>query len=443
MRRRFGIWLLLGLLVSACGTQAQGAQLSATPTRNPPFSPVPETGLRYCYDATGLVACPAAGEVMFGQDANYIGADLVYTDNGDGTLTDPVTGLTWQQLQSGARLDQAQAAQTCHALELAGYRDWRLPSIQELFSIADVSGLPGTAFFINSAFDLRYADPTGQYVDGLPFDLAGQTWSATHSADEGQIYTYNFFNGDLRTYPTNGNFFYRCVRGAAYGQNDLANNDDGTLTDTASGLVWQEADSLYDLNWDGALAYCENLSLAGYADWRLPDSKELASLAFALDGGSLFISSASDVRYWSATTRADAPGEAYYLCVGACTASNGASLGSGSLRSEPKFQGEQTIPVGEVALGSDKLARCVRGGDRRAINGPYTVDSDTTNLVVDVDAAGQLLGISGETLLSALGSTKPTDPAVQKAAFILGVEVEELRVALQAHMLEATPLPST
>ncbi|NMC46056.1 MAG: DUF1566 domain-containing protein [Chloroflexi bacterium] len=434
MHRRFGIWLLLGLLVGACVPQAQGAQPSATPILIPPFFPIPETGLRYCYDATGLVACPAAGEVMFGQDANYIGADLVYTDHGDGTLTDPITGLTWQQLQSGARLDQAQAAQTCHALDLAGYDDWRLPSIQELFSIADMSGLPGAAFFINSAFDLRYADPTGQYVDGMPFDLAGQTWSASLAADGGQAYVYNFFNGDLHTYPTDGNFFYRCVRGAVYGQNDLANNDDGTLTDTASGLVWQQADSLYDLNWDGALAYCENLSLAGYDDWRLPDSKELASLAFALD--SLFISSASDTHYWSATTRADTPDEAYSLCVGSCTALNGASLGSGSLRSEPKFRDE-------VAPGSDKLARCVRGGARRAINGPYTVDSDLPNLVVEANAAGQLLGISAETLLNALGSTNPTDPQVQKAAFILNVEVEELRAALRAHMLEATPLPST
>jgi len=443
MRRMIGMSVLLGLLVGACVPRAQGAQPSTSPTLNPPFFPIPETGLRYCYNFLGQVACPAEGEVMFGQDANYIGDELAYSDNGDGTLTDPVTGLIWQQVQTDERRSQADAVQACDALELAGYDDWRLPSIQELFSIADVDGLPGSTFFINGVFDLRYADPDGQYVDGMPFDLAGQSWSATYNTAGEQAYIYNFFNGDLRTYSANENFFYRCVRGAAYGQNDLRDKGDGTLTDAASGLVWQQADSLYDLNWGGALAYCENLDLAGYDDWRLPDVKELASLTFALGENGLFISSAPDARYWSATTRADQPTQAYYLCVGNCAAPDGPSLGSGSLRSGPKFQGEQEIPVENVTLGIDKLVRCVRGGGRHAINGPYTVDSDTTNLVVDGNAAGQMLGISGETLLNALGSTNPTDPAVQKAAFTLGLDVEELRAALQAHTFEATPLPST
>ena len=54
-------------------------------------------------------------------------------------------------------------------------------------------------------------------------------------------------------------------------------NGDVIVTDTKTGLVWQKT---YETgkNWQAALDYCENLTYAGYSDWRLPDKNELASL---------------------------------------------------------------------------------------------------------------------------------------------------------------------
>lgn len=54
-------------------------------------------------------------------------------------------------------------------------------------------------------------------------------------------------------------------------------NGDEIVTDTKTGLVWQKS---YDSGrtWKEALSYCENLTYAGYSDWRLPDKNELASL---------------------------------------------------------------------------------------------------------------------------------------------------------------------
>ena len=61
-----------------------------------------------------------------------------YTDNGDGTVTDNVTGLMWQQAVPSTNYTWANAAAYCPTLTLAGHSDWRLPSVIELVSIVDL-----------------------------------------------------------------------------------------------------------------------------------------------------------------------------------------------------------------------------------------------------------------------------------------------------------------
>jgi hypothetical protein len=40
-----------------------------------------------------------------------------------------------------------------------------------------------------------------------------------------------------------------------------------------------QMDSGRGMNWQGALSFAENLNFAGYQDWRLPNAKELQSIA--------------------------------------------------------------------------------------------------------------------------------------------------------------------
>ena len=68
----------------------------------------------------------------------------------------------------------------------------------------------------------------------------------------------------------------------------FVDNGDGTVTDTCTRLMWQQDTA--DVNGDGlrnegdqppwcsALAYCEDLELAGHDDWRLPNITELQSI---------------------------------------------------------------------------------------------------------------------------------------------------------------------
>ena len=62
-------------------------------------------------------------------------------------------------------------------------------------------------------------------------------------------------------------------------------NNNGTVTDESTGLVWQKGDSFHDLkkglNWYDALEYVtlkNSQKFAGHNDWRLPSLKELNNL---------------------------------------------------------------------------------------------------------------------------------------------------------------------
>jgi len=47
-------------------------------------------------------------------------------------------------------------------------------------------------------------------------------------------------------------------------------NNDGTVTDTATGLMWTKNADHGRMSWSNAAAYCDNLITNGYSDWRLP-----------------------------------------------------------------------------------------------------------------------------------------------------------------------------
>jgi hypothetical protein len=63
-----------------------------------------------------------------------------YTDNFDGTVTDNVTGLIWQQTAPTVQYNASNAAAYCASLSLGGKNDWRLPTIIELVTLADFTG---------------------------------------------------------------------------------------------------------------------------------------------------------------------------------------------------------------------------------------------------------------------------------------------------------------
>jgi hypothetical protein len=58
----------------------------------------------------------------------------------------------------------------------------------------------------------------------------------------------------------------------------FTDNGDGTVTDTQTGLIWQQADDGVLRDWEDANEYCTDLVLGGYSDWSLPSLDELKSI---------------------------------------------------------------------------------------------------------------------------------------------------------------------
>jgi serine/threonine-protein kinase len=80
-------------------------------------------------------------------------------------------------------------------------------------------------------------------------------------------------------------------RPARFAQNEFEVNSDGTISDRATGLVWQQSGARYPMTWPQAKAYVQALNssqFAGSSTWRLPTIDELTTLITDLPRGEAY-----------------------------------------------------------------------------------------------------------------------------------------------------------
>ena len=287
---------LLALALAGCGNTTSPDAATGTALTYA----VVDTGLTTCYNASGLISAPRAGEPFYGQDGQQTGLPPAYRDNGDGTVSDPNTGLMWVQAR-GSKVAWEAARTGASACRVGGYSDWRMPAIKELYSLIQFTGRAGqttadsTPYLDTRYFGFAYGDVSaGERV----YDC--QDWSATAYVGttmngDATAFGVNFADGRIKGYPLvrnpaidpaggSGDFllYARYVRGnPAYGQNRFLEPGDGTITDEATGLMWTREDSGSGMNWQEALAWVQARNAdnhLGHSDWRLPNAKELQSL---------------------------------------------------------------------------------------------------------------------------------------------------------------------
>ena len=321
---------------------------------------------------------------------------------------------------------------------LAGYDDWRLPTIKELYSLIlfdgiDPSGYEGSdtsgivPFIDNEVFAFGFGDTSaGERIIDAQFASSTLYVSTTSlgQANSGirTMFGVNFADGRIKGYglamgDREKTFYVLYVRGdTTYGENDFVDNGDGTISDLASGLMWMQDDSGEGMDWSDALNYCAAQDTGGYDDWRLPSVKELQSIvdysrspdttqSAAIDplfNISTISNEAGQVDYpymWSSTTHAN-----FVNGLSAAYVSFGRAMGymfdswrdvhgAGAQRSDPKSGDASQYLEGHGPQGDairiNNYVLCVRGGDVS-----LDVDGDAQNSrtsdVDPSDIAGQL-----------------------------------------------------
>ncbi|MEZ5196262.1 MAG: DUF1566 domain-containing protein [Bacteroidales bacterium] len=375
--------------------------------------PIVDTDQDVFYDTINEISEPLPGENFYGQDAHYNGFQSSYEDNGDGTITDLVTGLMWQKspdmdndgdIDYQDKMSYGEAVAGAASFNLAGYTDWRLPSIKEMYSLIvfsgkDPSGYEGTSTedlipFINTDyFDFAYGDLSAneRIIDAQM--ASSNIYVGTTMMGDETMFGVNFADGRIKGYGTgpmpgqfeDKQFYVMYVRGNEYGINEFVDNEDGTITDNSTGLMWTKNDDGEGMNWQAALNYAESSTFADHSDWRLPNAKELQSILDYTRAPSVSNSAAIDPVfncseitdeggntnypfYWTGTTHAswqeNAPGGfGAYVCFGEALGwmeqmppgSGNYTLmdvhGAGSQRSDPKSGNPANWPYGHGPQG--------------------------------------------------------------------------------------------
>jgi Protein of unknown function (DUF1566) len=140
------------------------------------------------------------------------GVDLLYIDNGDGTITDPRTGLMWEKKSDDGGLhdkdniywwsgngaqetvwDWLEDINSQGISGFAGYHDWRIPSVKELLSIVNYQNPPAA---VSSAFN-KDCVPGATVSTGSCTFLHDYWSSSTWAANAGYAWTVSFNHGSV------------------------------------------------------------------------------------------------------------------------------------------------------------------------------------------------------------------------------------------------------
>lgn len=327
----------------------------------------PRTGQKQCWSPSGeLIACADTGQ----DGAIQAGVPLPsprFTDNGDGTVTDRLTGLIW--LKDADRFGEINweralentrslSSGSCGLTDGSKAGDWRLPNIRELFSLIDYGAadpiIPAEHPFTNVRSSIYWtsttlaAAPTLAWMMTLGigptvFDLkinANRMWpvrgKSTRIAQTGQKNCYNpkdlnLFN-PFEFFPCEGTGQDGEIQsGVPWPNPRFTDNGDGTVTDDLTSLVWLKNANPFGLRtWEQALKECNSLSSGSYGltdgskagDWRLPNIREIEGLVDygsfgpCLPNGGKPFEGVRPSSYWTSTSVAHAPTEAMFIILG-------------------------------------------------------------------------------------------------------------------------------
>ncbi|HXU47018.1 MAG TPA: DUF1566 domain-containing protein [Thermoanaerobaculia bacterium] len=323
------------------------------------------------------VAVPDDGAVQAGATLSYTdngdgtitddNTGLMWEKKGDnGGLHDKDNGYVWTGTGTQETIwDWLDDVNAEGGTGFAGYDDWRVPNAKELQTLVNFQNSPPMT---SGAFNANCV-PGATVLTGSCTPVTGYTSSTTWARSTGMAWGVSFYEGLLFPYDKTSGLRVRAVRGGLSGplpatgqtttyaanKNDgipgavtvpddgtvqagaplsFTDNGNGTLTDDNTGLVWEkkgdngglhDKDNFYWWSGNGAdetiwdwLEDVNAEAFAGRQDWRIPNARELLSIASfqnqwavpaafnnnCVPGATVLTGScAFQSSYWTSTTR--------------------------------------------------------------------------------------------------------------------------------------------
>ncbi len=277
------------------------ANFTVQPGPNQGVIELPQTGQTKCYNFAGAeVNCAGTGQDGELQEG-AIWPTPRFTVTGN-CVTDNLTGLVWSKnanLPNGTRSWQealSYVASINSGSGLCGYKDWRLPNVNELESLINDGEANSATWLLNQGFinvesvihwtsTSLANDPSGTMVVGVwgggtsfgPKSNNYYVWPV-RSGPETSAPSKVWRTGQTTKYSTGDDGDLE--KGVAWPSPRFTDNGNGTAMDKLTGLMWTKNANLGGgtKTWQQALDLVKTLSTGGYSDWRLPNRKELFSL---------------------------------------------------------------------------------------------------------------------------------------------------------------------
>ncbi len=239
-----------------------------------------------------------------------------FTDNGDQTVTDNLTGLMWTKDGStptagsctGGAINWTSALNYVACLNTSNYQghnDWRLPNRTELRSLINYGQANTSVWLNNSAQGFSNVQAASYWTSTTYAGYTSEAWmvqmqdgsdtGGDKSSASNNVWPVRTGHSGVISLPRTGQTTSYAVsddgdlrEGAAWPNPRFTDNGDGTITDTLTGLVWlKNANCLGpNISWAQALNDANTLksgicgltdgSKAG--DWRMPNNNEMGSL---------------------------------------------------------------------------------------------------------------------------------------------------------------------
>jgi len=243
----------------------------------------------------------------------------VYINNSQ-IVVDTTTKLMFEDNSSNTdTYNRVSAYLSCESLTLGGFTDWRLPTVNELMSLARFDGdtlIDGFSNITSTTANVMNSH-NGYWTNER--SLVSSTFNSSE---------YLFVTLPKIIYNVGEGFRRRrlCVR--SYEENttilpDLVKTGD-IVVDAKNSLEWSDnSETDTDRTWRDAIDYCESLVLDNKDDWRLPNinelmrtvghNKDISNGRGETSLNTIFTSTNYYAYFWSSTTNPDAYDEAYYL----------------------------------------------------------------------------------------------------------------------------------